>query len=278
MVKEALLKYYICNGEIIPTSKDYGFKETKSPLIYEVIRIIEGVPIFLEEHIERLRKSAEIIGKYIKRTDDEITDDIHKLIDANKEYNMNIKLLCTNIDSQNQIFIIYYIKSNYPEREIYEKGIHTILYYQERENPNAKIVNSDLRQKVNAELKKQNAYEALLVNKNGHITEGSRSNIFFVKGDKVYTAPAGDVLLGITRSKIMNICKEENIEVIEKENHKDSLIDLDGAFMTGTSVNVLPISSIGQLKLNSVNNIIIKRIAEGYLKEMKNYIMERKGN
>lgn len=272
MDNEALLKYYIYNGEITSTSNDVGFKDATSPLIYEVVRIIDGVPIFLEGHIERIRKSAELISKTIKKTDEEITDEIHKLIYANKEYNKNIKLLCTNVDSPSQTFMIYYYKSSYPEKEVYEKGIHTILFYSERENPNAKIVNSDLRQRINAEIKEQNAYEALLVNRNGYITEGSRSNMFFVKGDKVYTAPAGDVLLGITRNEIMNVCMEQNIKVKEEEIHKDVLKDIDGAFMTGTSVNALPIATIDNIKLDSVNNSIIKRIAEGYLQKMQEYI------
>ncbi|MFA5523070.1 MAG: aminotransferase class IV [Tissierellales bacterium] len=272
MDKEALLKYYMYNGEIVPTSKDDGFKEATSPLIYEVIRIIDGIPIFLEGHIERMRKSAELIGKTINKSAEKITEEIYKLIDANKENNMNIKLLFTNIDSPNQTFMIYYNKSSYPEKEVYEKGIHTILFDSERENPNAKIVNADLRQRINDEIKAQDAYEALLVNRKGYITEGSRSNMFFVKGDKVYTAPAGDVLLGITRSEIMNVCKDQGIEVVEEEVHKDSLKDLDGAIMTGTSVNALPIATIDHIKLDSTNNHIIKRISEGYLQKMQNYI------
>lgn len=278
MNNEAILKYYIYNGELLPTTENKGFDEASAPLIYEVIRIIDGVPIFLEGHIERMRKSAELIGESIKKTDDEITEEIHKLIDANKEYNMNIKLLCFNLDCPNQTFMIYYIKSSYPEKELYEKGIHTILFESERENPNAKIMNSDLRQRINEEIKAKNAYEALLVNRNGFITEGSRSNIFFVKEDKVYTAPAGDVLLGITRNEIMNVCREKNIEVIEKEIHKDSLKDLDGAFMTGTSVNALPISTIDDTKLDSVNNSIIKIISDGYLQKVQDYIRKNQKN
>ncbi len=272
MDNEALLKYYMYNGELVPTSDAKGFMEATSPLIYEVIRLIDSVPIFLEGHIKRMRKSAELIDKTIKKSDEEITEEIHKLIDANKEYNMNIKLLCTNVDSPEQTFMVYYIKSSYPEKEVYEKGIHTILFHSERENPNAKIVNAGLRQRINDEIKEQNAYEALLVNRNGYITEGSRSNMFFVKDDKVFTAPAGDVLLGITRNEIMNVCNEQNIEVIEKEVHKDTLRDLDGAFMTGTSVNALPIATIDDIKLDSVNNTIIKKIAEGYLQKMQEYI------
>lgn len=276
MDNEAILNYYMYNSTFLPSCDDRGFVKATSPLIYEVIRIIDGVPIFLEDHLERMRKSAKLIGKTIRRIDEEIKDEIHKLIAANSEYNLNIKLLCGDLDQEEQTFIIYFIRSSYPEKEMYESGIHTILYYLERENPNAKIVNNEIRKRINEEIKKQKAYEALLVNNKDYITEGSRSNMFFVKGSRVYTAPPGDVLLGITRNEIMKICKEENIHVVEEEIHQESLKSLDGAFMTGTSVNVLPITTINNIELHSTSNPIIKRISEGYLRKIQSYINERK--
>jgi len=165
--------------------------------------------------------------------------------------------------------LIYFIKSKYPEKKVYEKGIHTILFHSERENPNAKIINATLRNKVNDKIKKESAFEALLVNENNFITEGSRSNIFFVKKDKVYTAPAGEVLIGVTRSKVVQICKELNIEVVEEHVSVEELDNMDGAFMTGTSVSVLPITTIDDRKYNSIDNKIIKTISNEYKKDME---------
>ena len=82
-------------------------------------------------------------------------------------------------------------------------------------------------------------------------------------------------MLGITRKYIMEVCKELNIEVVEENTHVDDLKFLDGAFMSGTSVNVLPISTIDDIRLNSVENEIIKKVGDGYLNKVKEY-MENK--
>src|SRR5690606_31821955 len=129
--------------------------------------------------------------------------------------------------------------------------------YYERDNPNAKVLVTSFKEDVAKALKEKEAFEALLVNKSGYIPEGSRSNMFFVKGDKVYTAKASEVLIGITRKYIFNVCDKLNIKIVEESIHVDDLDKLDGAFMSGTSVNVLPISSIDNIKLDSVNNRII---------------------
>ena len=100
--------------------------------------------------------------------------------------------------------------------------------------------------------------------------------MFFVKGDKVYTAKASDVLIGITRKHIFNVCEKLNIKIVEESIHVDDLDKLDGAFMSGTSVNVLPISSIDSIKLNSINNRIIREINQAYIEEMNKYILSHK--
>jgi len=271
---EAIRQYFIVNGKLIPTSNTEAFEKIEEPVIYEVIRVIQGVPLFLEEHLERMKKSADLVGVRLHREDEEIHKDIMRLIEANEEENLNVKLLYTSPEGNPMLFA-YFIKSFYPPEEYYRTGIHTILFNYERENPNAKIERSSFREKINKELEKSKAFEALLVNSKGYVTEGSRSNMFFVKGNKIYTAPEGAVLLGITRKYILQVCKELNIEVVEENTHIDEIPKLDGAFMSGTSVNVLPISSINDIKLDSVNNPVIKKVSHGYMNKMKSYIKSK---
>ncbi len=276
MEKEAIKDFLSINGEIIKVENTDIFEKIVKPPVYEVIRVIEGVPLFLEEHLERMEKSFQIAKYHINRTEEEIKKDIENIILKNRVENLNIKLLCAPIEGEGQVFLAYFIESYYPESEVYEEGIHTILYYYEREKPNAKILNTSFKERVNNKLKNNDAFEALLVNKNGRITEGSRSNMFFIKGDKVYTAPRGEVLLGITRKHILNICNELNLKLIEENIHVEDLVKIDGAFMTGTSVNVLPITTIEKQRLDSVNNFVIKTISSKYMEEVKKYIKSKK--
>lgn len=277
MKPEAIKEFYMVNGQLELTTNVKFFEKVEKPPIYEVIRVIDGVPLFLEDHLNRMRESAHIINYQIERTDKKIEEDIKRLILENKVENLNVKLLCTDIEGMGQIFLAYFIESFYPPEEYYRDGIHTILFHYERENPNAKVLVTSFKEEVARQLKEKEAFEALLVNKDGYIPEGSRSNMFFVKGERIYTAPKGDVLLGITRKHIFEVCETLNLKVTEENIHLGDLDKLDGAFMSGTSVNVLPISTIDHIKLDSVHNKIIKEINKAYVNKMKEYIKSKKG-
>ena len=93
MKNEAIKQYYIVNGSLKPISDYQPFQKVQEPIIYEVIRVIEGVPLFLEDHLERMRKSAELLNIRIHREDEEIETDIRRLIKENREENLNVKLL-----------------------------------------------------------------------------------------------------------------------------------------------------------------------------------------
>ncbi len=276
MKPETIKDYYVVNGQIETTKDLEIFQRIEKPPIYEVIRVIGGVPLFLEDHLNRMFHSAEIIGYNIGRSEKDIRSDIKTLILKNNIDKLNVKLLSTEIEGMGKVFLAYNIESFYPPEEYYKKGIHTILFHYERNNPNAKVLFTSFKEEVAKALKEGNAFEALLVSKSSHIPEGSRSNMFFVKGDKVYTAKASEVLIGITRKHIFDVCNKLNIKIVEESIHIDDLEKLDGGFMSGTSVNVLPISTIDNIKLDSINNRLIKEINNAYVREMENYILKHK--
>lgn len=276
MKPEAIREYYIENGKIKTTDDVDIFHKIEKPPIYEVIRVIDGVPLFLEDHLDRMFHSAKIIQHDLNRSETEIRKDIKKLILKNSIEKLNIKLLSTKVEGIGKVFLVYCIESFYPPEKYYQDGIKTILFNYERKNPNAKVLFTSFKEEVTKELENKNAFEALLVDKSGYIPEGSRSNIFFVKEDKVYTGRESEVLLGITRKYIFKVCKKLDIEIIEESIHEKDISKLDGAFMSGTSVNILPIRTIDGIKMNSINNNIIKKINQSYLDEMENYISRHK--
>ena len=184
--------------------------------------------------------------------------------------------MCNNFDKDLQNFLYYITGASYNIEEVPKDGARAIIFKAERDNPNIKTINTNQRDLINAELEKQNALEALLEDEDGNITEGSRSNMFFVKGDKLYTAPSKKVLLGITRSKVIEICDKLGIEVIESDINKSELDSVDGIFMSTTPIGVLPILSIGDMKLNSLDNEIIKKVVDGYEKLTQQYIENHK--
>ncbi|WP_434303315.1 aminotransferase class IV [Clostridium botulinum] len=242
-------------------------KEGKS--LYEVIRIIDEAPLFLKSHLERFYNSAKLEGLNLWLDEEEIKENINRLIEINKVSIGNIKLVFNFNKGKNNNFLCYFLKHNYPEDIEYKKGVKTILYHGERENPNAKVINMDFRKIVGEKIKEEKAYEAILVDRNGYITEGSKSNIFMIKNGKVITAPIEKVLPGITRQNIIDVCKNLNLKVEEEKVHYKDIDKLEGLFISGTSPKVLPIKSVDEIEFKSSENKLILSIMEGYNKAIE---------
>jgi branched-chain amino acid aminotransferase len=271
LILEAVLTHFTKNNEIHEISNFDFLYVPMDPSLYEVIRVIDKVPVFLEEHFERLRSSARIIGYEIKEGLKNIKDNIDRMVEINNISNYNIKIVVNNLKKDCYDIYYYFITTKYPEENLYNEGISTILYKAVRKNPNAKIINNNLRKDVNKLLQEKNCYEALLVNEQNELTEGSRSNLFFINNKDVYTPPGGDVLLGITRQKIISTCKKNNINIIEVPIKSDEISSFDGAFICGTSPKVLPICSIDDYNF-SVKNDVLRNIMRLYNNEIQNYI------
>ncbi|MEG1255977.1 aminotransferase class IV [Clostridium sp.] len=247
-------EYFIKNNEIYPSERFNEEYVVEGKCIYEVIRVIQGVPVFLDEHLKRLENSLELAKENNSTSMDMVNFMVDKLIDANNIENGNIKMV---INKKN--IFIFSIKHSYPSDDMYRNGVKTILYFGERNNPNAKVIDSTFREKVNKEIERSNSYEAILINDQGYITEGSKSNIFMVKGNEILTAPVEGVLPGITRGQIIKACDELNLTVKEENINVKDIKNLDGLFISGTSPNVLPISEVqGEIEYKSVSDTIYR--------------------
>lgn len=274
-MSDVYLNYFIYNDAIYKTEKFGELYNESSPSLYEVLRVNCSIPIFLEEHYNRLINSGKIIGYNLELSFDFLKTQIYSLIEKNSVTDHNVKIVINNLEKESPNIYIFFIKTNYPNKSLYDEGIKTITYNAERDNPNAKIINSDLRHTINNLLKEKNCYEAILVNNEGFITEGSRSNLFFIKDSTLYTTKGKDVLLGITRKRIIELAIKNNIAVKEESVHIDSLKDFSSLFISGTSPKVLPICTVDNINFNTKDSLLIK-IMDIYNMEIANYINSNK--
>jgi len=249
-MSECYSRIFIENG-IIRNRLEFDLgKVFEDEVIYEVIRIRKGIPLFLFDHFERLERSASYSGRELFLSYDQLREQILKLIGLSSIPEGNIKVSLKYSPAYTG-YLIYYIDARYPDAEMYENGVRGILY----------------------ELIHTKAYEALLVNRAGCITEGSRSNIFFIKEGKIITAPDECVLGGITRKKLLKICRDEDLKIEYRCLPVDELGSVDSAYMTGTSPNVLPFSEIDSYKF-SVKNETMKLVAGRYMQMIYDYMAE----
>lgn len=262
-MNECFGKKLILNGRIESADIFDNSLVYEGDSIYEVIRMVKGSPVFFYDHMERLATSASLQKKKMLADADTLKKYIIRLSKSERKKDINLKIVF-NYNKGEENYLIYFIEPIYPTEYQYRNGVKGILFYAERKDPESKVINHKLRSSIFHKLILEGGYEAILVNGNGVITEGSRSNIFFIKNDVLYTAPDSLVLSGITRRHILDICAEQDISVKMVCLKAAKLSEYEAVFMTGSSPMVLAFNSIDDKKFK-VRVPIIEKLRQLYI-------------
>jgi branched-chain amino acid aminotransferase len=264
-----LLNFYVLNDELKNTCDFNPDLIRNSSGVYEVFRVIEGVPLFLNEHIGRFFRSAEALGITNAFSREQIKSRIRALIEANSLKSANIHFQFLETESKQVIFLAWIPPFKYPAAQQFEEGIAVKSLPAVRDNPQIKRTNLPARLKADEMKEESGMHEVILVNEAGLITEGSRSNIFFVKNKQLFTPELNLVLPGITQSKIFEVALKNNIPVKKTEISLQDANLCESAFITSTSNKVLPIKKLDELMFNPKNETIqtIKNGFEMLVKE-----------
>lgn len=244
----------------------YGFG------VYETIRVTNGTAMFVNDHIGRLLESAKIISLEHPFMADSITMSLQDLIDKNKVETCNIKILLVGgATPANANLYMMCLNPLFPDRKLYRTGVSTITQRYERPFPHAKSLNMLPSYLAFREAKKVGAYDALLLNQQDELVEGTRTNLLALKDQTLISPPAHQILLGVMRDKVLQVATqagyaitEEPILLAEAEAGK-----YDSLFLTSTSSKIMPIRSIDDHELGapSSNLKILIRLLDELLKQ-----------
>lgn len=223
--------------------------------LYEVIRVIHSMPIFVNDHLARLRRSLELTLPELSLPADKLLANIQTLIAANQLEEGNIRIELGIAEGFMNI-ALQVVPHHYPEPDDYRRGVHLMFFRANRTNPNAKVMNASLRAEIEKVLRETGSYEALLVNEQGFVTEGSKSNYFAIAGQSIVTPPAHEVLEGITRKYVIELCKSEGIPLRETSIHITEFPRFDALFITGTSPKVLPVNSVAHFRFDASHSLL----------------------
>jgi branched-chain amino acid aminotransferase len=271
-MSECLGKLFIRNGQLIDKALFDSTFVNGPDYIYEVFRVTKGVALFLEDHLDRLKVTCNLAGASQQRGSSILTEWIYRLIETNDLDKGNIKMMFNHKTCD---LFIYITEHLYPTEEEYRSGVAISLLRAMRSNPNAKIMEVELRNAANRMKQQKQVYETLLVDKDGCITEGSRSNVFFVRNGEVLTAPLEDVLPGVTRKHVLDVCRNLTIPVREEKIPARSLVVMEGGFISGTSRKVLPINRVDELDFDARHPLILQ-IMDGFNQKVDEYISARR--
>ncbi|MDY0342592.1 MAG: aminotransferase class IV [Lentimicrobium sp.] len=275
MITGSARQYFIKNNQLLPVIE---FENTFNPpfqFIYEVFRIVDNIPLFVEDHFNRFWHTANLvqIDPGISRHD--LLSQVFRVIEANPEGDGNMQIVFYHHVTTHPQLFVFYTPHQYPTDQQFKMGVKVVSLFAERNQPNAKVMDTGLRNAANELKSVEQAYEILLLNKEGFITEGSRSNVFFIKKNILITPPLGTVLPGVTRKHIIELAGKNNIDFCEEFVKQSDLTHMEAVFISGTSRQVLPVKSIDEIQFKT-DHPIVHLLQEAFINEVQKYITERK--
>lgn len=251
------------NGEFVTKENakisvyDHGFLYGDG--VFEGIRVYGGNIFRMEEHMDRLYRSAKSIMLEIPHSQEELTNLIVETVERNQLENAYIRAVVSrgvgdlgldpnNCHSANVVIIVEPL-SIFP-RELYETGLEIVTVPTRRNRPDVlspkvKSLNYLNNILVRMEAHLANVNEALMLNDQGYVAEGSADNVFIVKGNTFYTPPGYiGALEGITRNAVMDIAENLGYEMKEEPFTRHDVYTADEVFLTGTAAEVIAVVKV----------------------------------
>ena len=245
----------------------------------------KGTSIFrLDEHTERLFKSAKTIGMKIPFSSEELKGAQKEVVSLNELKESYIRPMCfygseglgIRFDNLSvHTIVAAWEWPSYMDPEAQEKGISVKVSSFRRqarnEVANAKINGNYVQSTVALnEALEQGFEETLLLDSDGFVAEWSGENFFMVKNNKLITPDLDSCLDGITRRTIISLAKGLEIDFEERKIQLEEVLESDEAFFTGTAVEVIPINAIDKKSIaDGLRGPITQKLQKAYLDQVR---------
>ena len=248
--------------------------------IWDSLRYHNDNFIFLKEHLDRLYKDAKLIDLKIHLTRKKLSEALIKTIKINKmKPDVHLRIIVSRgikstpyqspkvtISKPTIIIIPEYKK---PDIKAYKKGLKLVTVKTIRGPINVQNPQINSLSKLNCilaciEANKKNADEALMFDINGNVATNNSTHFFFVKNNTVFTSTGKYCVTGITRQKIIDLCKKNKIKVKEKNFKLKEVLNADEAFCTGSFAGIVPVNQINKKKYSLKKNPITKELTNFY--------------
>lgn len=220
--------------------------------VFDFLRTYNGIPFHAEAHIDRFYRSAAFLELEVPVEKTELTNIVNEGVKKNSLPETGIRITLTGgvaddpymITPGEPSLIVTFSGASSPSLGLYEKGGKVITTPYLRQLPEAKTLSYMVAVLAHRQVKKQHAVEAVYVH-NGQIFEGTIANVLVVKDNTVIT-PKNNVLIGITRNVVLELCDKLGIQHREEDLFVKDLSSYDEMFITGTTKEVMPINQFDE--------------------------------
>jgi branched-chain amino acid aminotransferase len=246
------------NGEFVPEERavvsvfDRGFRYGDG--VFEAVLVSNRKLFLWEQHCARLRRSAEFIRLKVPFTNDALHDATTQLFSRNQHTEAMVRITVSRgvgargyapKGDEKPTLVITTHPLPAPEDRAWKVIVSSLRIAAHDLVPQHKTANRLVNVLAAAEAQERGADDALLVNTEGHVTEGTSSNVFWTKDGLVHTPPAEDGLLpGVTRAVVFDLCRAIGMPVMETSADINALKKADGVFLTLTSRGVVEVAEL----------------------------------
>ena len=220
---------------------------------FDFLRTYGGKPFRLNKNIGRLRRSCEIIELEFPWTDEEITAIVDETIQHNAQDSdeFNIRLVVTggissdNITPDGDPSLIVMVQPLKPlPATWYDDGVKVITVETGRLYPKAKSIIYTAAIIAQKRAKKAGGVEALYLDEDNNVTEGTTTNVFAIYGDTIVTPEEGNLLPGITRKTVIDLIKGAGIKLEIRNLPLEELLKADEVFITAANKQIVPVVTV----------------------------------
>ena len=274
------------NGDLLPRSEakvsvfDAGFLLGDG--VWESFRLHKGNLVFIDEHIQRLYHGADTISMDIGKSREEMLSEIHRVVDANEMFDdVHVRLIVSRglkptpyqapwvISSSPTIVIIpEYKKANVDRARdgINLVSVSTIRGGQNIQDPRINSLSKHNCIAACIEAAELGGDEGLMLDPNGNVSTCNSTHFFIVRGGEVWTSTGEFCLDGITRRKVLDLCKKNDIPAFEREFSLSDVRSADEAFVTGTFAGLTPVVSFdGKAVGGGIRGPLCERLQNLYI-------------
>jgi len=244
--------------------------------VYSNIKVVQGKMFLPELEIEKLFESAKTIGVEHNFTKEKIIEWMKKLIKENniKDALVRVLLIGPEKEMEPTLFLFPVGLTFYPNK-FYNEGIKLITFEGERLFPTSKTKDLLLGYIAYRKAANQGAIDALLIDRDKNVREGTRSSFFVIKGNTLIAPPKEKVLEGVTRKIILEIA-QKIMKVKEEDIPIKKIKQYDGHFITGTTLNVMPVKQINDIILRDEIGEKVKELQKLFVVDKIKKIMSIK--
>lgn len=212
--------------------------------VYETLKVRNGILYFAREHVNRLLHSAHCIDLSSPFHAEVIEQYLKEFVDRIGIPSLNIKLLLLGRGTKAPQLLIFPLAPLFPKKKWYRDGVQVYSFQYERWMPQAKTLNMLPSYFYFTHAQQKGGYDALFIDNSGNIREGSRTNIYGMRGHEIVSPPKTDILEGVTMMTLEKLLPRTAYTLTYTHLPFQKIGEYDALFLTSTSTKIIPVAQV----------------------------------